>query len=905
MEPRRSADGSTAAPGASESWHATSADDLLAYLESGPNGLSSDDARERLTRFGPNAIEITEPVSAWRILIAQFRGVIVYLLGAAAIIALLLGDPLDAAAVIAVLLINAAIGFVTEYRARGAMAALRRLQVPRAIVVRDGHPQEIESHGLVPGDLVLLEAGTAVPADARLLAATELRASEAPLTGESLPVDKRADVILPADTPLAERVNAVYMSTAIVAGSARAVVMATGMRTEVGRIGGLVGGIQAERTPLEDRLDVLGHRLVWITLGVTAIVVGLGLLRGEPFIAMLQTGIALAVAAVPEGLPAVSTITLAVGVARMARRQALVRRLPAVEALGSATTVCTDKTGTLTAGAMTVTAVRLAGREIIVTGTGFMPEGDFRLNGRRIDAESDPQLSLALRIGALANRASVTWPQGQPTVSGDPTEAALLVAARKAGFNRESLRSAWPESGEIPFSSERMFMATFHRGSDGDVAYLKGAPDRLIERATRVLTSEGPVALTSEARTSLSRDNREMAAQGLRVLALAFAAPEDVADGEPQNLTFVGLVGMSDPAAAGVKETIEIFHRAGIRTLMITGDQRLTAEAVARDLGILGPDDEVMEGRELGRLTADELTRRIARVSALSRVNPEEKLRIVEGLQDNGEIVAMLGDGVNDAAALKKADIGVAMGIRGTDVAKEAADVVLQDDRFPTIGAAVEEGRVIFDNIRKFVFYLFSCNLAEILVILVASVSGLPQPLLPLQILWLNLITDTFPALSLAVEPAERDVMRRPPYDPQKAILSSKFLLRVVAFAALITAATLVAFVWSLSDGPDDLGRATTIAFMTLALAQVFHLGNARSSDSVLSSASLLSNPWALGAVALSLGLQFLAVYFAPLASVLDLTPLTAEDWLVIVPLSLVPAVLGQLRAVFRRGDEG
>ena len=884
------------APEYIEDWYARTADELLAALDASADGLSDEAARERLARYGPNSLEATKPVSAWRILLDQFRSVVVLLLVAATIVAWLLGDPIEAIAVMGVLVINAAIGFVTEFRARGAMAALLRLEVPKATVLRDGHAREVDSTTLVPGDVILVEAGQSVPADARLITSSELRTNEAALTGESLPVSKRADVGVARDTPLAERASSIYMSTAAVAGTARAVVTATAMRTEVGRIGTLVGGIREERTPLEHRLDALGRRLVWVTLAVGIIVVGVGIWRGEPFGRMLETGIALAIAAVPEGLPAVSTIALAVGVARMARRNALVRRLPAVEALGSATTVCTDKTGTLTAGEMTATALWAASCEYEITGTGYAPDGRILIDGDDAILTEDAPLELALRIAALTNRASLYEDDDGWHIRGDPTEAALLVAARKAGLDHAHLRERRPETGEVPFSSERMLMATFH----GNITYIKGAPARVVERCSYLFTDEGAVSLDDGARERVLQQNRAMASRGLRVLAVAKGETEHGDEAALQDLTLVGFIGLSDPPAAGVKETIERFHDAGIRTVMITGDQRLTAEAIARELGILRRADEVVEGRDLQGIPPTELGERLRSVSVLSRVSPEDKLRIVEAYQQRGEIVAMLGDGVNDAAALKKANIGVAMGIRGTDVAKEASAVVLQDDRFATIGAAVEEGRVIFDNIRKFVFYLFSCNVAEVFVILGAGLAGLPQPLLPLQILWLNLITDTFPALSLAAEPGEPDVMTRPPHDPQKAILSRSFLARIGFYAALITAVTLGGFVWALAARPDDLPRAMTIAFMTLALAQTFHLVNARGGGPALGWRRIISNRWALGAAVLTVALQFLALYVAPLAGVLGVVPLAARDWLIVLPLAVLPAIAGQAIALVR-----
>jgi Ca2+-transporting ATPase len=875
-------------------WHARDANAALAALATSRDGLSAAEAAARLQRYGPNRLEVTPPASAWSILVAQFRSVVVLLLVVAVGLALVLGDAADAVAIGAVLAINAALGFITELRARRAMDALRGLEVPRAVVVRDGTTVEISARELVPGDVILLDSGQSVPADARLIDASDVRVSEAPLTGESLPVEKRADIVLDDDTMLAERTNMLYQATAVVAGAARAVVVATGRHTEVGGIGALTSALAEERTPLEHRLDALGRRLVVVALLVAAIVALLGLWRDVPLGLVLQTAIALAIAAVPEALPAVATITLAVGVSRMARRQALVRRLPAVETLGSATVVCTDKTGTLTAGEMTVSVVVVDGREIAVTGTTYEPTGEFRDGDRTTRAGEDAVLAEALRIAALANRGDLVHEDDRWHPVGDPTEVALLVAAQKAGLDRDALRRDRPEVGAIPFSSERQWMATFHRAAGDDlVVYVKGAPGRIIERSARVLTSSGERAVDEAARQQLLDVNRALAARALRVLAVARGTARDVGEPAVRDLTFVGLFGISDPPAEGVAETIRSFREAGVRTVMMTGDQRLTAVAVARQLGLTDSDEGALDGRELATLDEPTLTERLAHTGVFNRVSPADKLRIVEALQGRGDIVAMLGDGVNDAAALKKADIGVAMGRRGTDIAKEAADVVLADDRFSTVAAAIEEGRVIFDNIRKFVFYLFSCNLAEVLILLVAGLTGLPLPLLPLQILWLNLVTDTFPALALAVEPSEGDVMRRPPRDPEEAILSRGFLGQITLYATLIAGSTLAAFIVALERGPQE--RAITIAFVTLALAQAFHLGNARSSSPVLSARRAVANPWALGALALVVGLQLAAVYVPRLAEILRAVPLTVADWSIVLPAALLPAVLGQL----------
>ncbi|HEX7120965.1 MAG TPA: HAD-IC family P-type ATPase [Gemmatimonadaceae bacterium] len=890
-----------AAPASSPApWHALEAARALELLGTTESGLTALEARERLARVGPNALRSVPPTPWWQILGAQLRGVVVALLVIAAALSLVVGDPLDAAAITAVLLINVSLGFVVELRARRALEALRRLEVPHATVVRDGAVIDIEARDLVPGDLIVLEAGQAVPADARLVVATELRVDEAPLTGESAPVSKRAGVLLSEDTPLADRKNMVYQATTVVTGNGRAVVVATGEQTELGRIGVLLGGVAESRTPLEHRLDALGQRLAAVAVAAGALVAALALAQGAETSVVLQTAIAVAIAAVPEGLPAVVTITMAVGVWRMARRHALVRRLPSVETLGSTTVVATDKTGTLTAGAMTVTSLWVAGRELRVTGVGFAPEGTIESDGAPVEVAPGTPLERLLRIAVLANRADLVQDGGRWTPRGDPTEAALLVAARKAGLDRRRLRADRPEVGELPFSSDRMLMATFHRTANGSVvAMLKGAPDRVMARCSRWLSSEGERALDEATRAEILAHNRDLARRGQRVLALADGEVAGTSEEDLRDLTFVGFAGMIDPPATGVPETIRDLRTAGIRTVMLTGDQRLTAEAIAAQLGIAGPGDITLDARDVERLSPDQLGEQVHRTVVFSRVSAETKLRVIKALQSHGEIVAMLGDGVNDAPALRQADVGVAMGGRGTDVAKEAAGIVLTDDRFTTVAAAVEEGRVILDNIRKFVFFLFSCNLAEILVLFGAGMAGLPLPLLPLQILWLNLATDTLPALALAMEPAEPDVMRRPPRHPRAAILSQGMVRLTVGYALLIAGVTLAAFVGTLRAGAP-IERAVTFSFATLALAQLFHVGNARSREPVLAPHRAVANRYALVAVAATIALQVATIHFAPLARVLGTVPLTLRDWAVIVTLAAIPAIWGQVAKLLR-----
>ena len=840
-------------------WHTVTVPEALERARSTPEGLSAAEARARLAHDGPNELPAPARTSFWRILLRQISSVITLLLLAASAVALVSGDGLDAVAIVAVLVINVTLGLVTELPARRAMHALLSLEVPHATVLRDGRPEQIEARDLVQGDVIVLEAGQAVPADARLLEAVEARTVEAMLTGEAAPVSKDAALTLPVETALADRRNMLYRSTTLVDGAARALVVQTGIHTEVGRIGTLIGTLPDEATPLERRLAVLGRGLPLVALSVAGLVAALGLLQGRGWGDVVQLGLALGIAAGRRGLPVVATVALAIGMRRMARRRALVRRLAIVETLGSTTVVCTDKTGTLTTGEMTATTFIADGREIAVTGAGYVPHGVFHELGAPVDTAERPLLNLALRIGVLASRPDIALPASGGVPAGDPTEIALVVAAAKGGVDARRIRAeAGTLVAQIPFSSSRRYMAVHYRGTDGTlIAYLKGGPGPVLERCS----------VTDEERRGWEETNRSLAARGLRLLGLAYGPVAESDEASLRGLTFVGFVGLTDPPAPGVEDALLELRDAGIRTVMLTGDQRWTAEAIARRLGL----SEVF-----------------------SRVTPEEKLRIVADYQRRGEIVAMLGDGVNDAPALKKADIGVAMG-RGADVAKATAGLVLQDDRFGTITAAVEEGRVIFDNLRKFVFYLFSCNLGEIFVFLGAGLAGWPAPLLPLQILWLNIVTDTFPALALAFEPAEPDLMRRPPRSPRTAILSAGMVRSTAGYAMLIALCTLAAAWWGMHAAPAAPAYATTLAFMTLAVAQIFHLGNARSQGPVVRPARIVANVYALGAVAFVVFLQVSAAHGPPLAGMLGAVPLGWREWLIVGGLGVIPGVVGQI----------
>jgi Ca2+-transporting ATPase len=856
----------------------------MTLLRTSPAGLAEDEVERRRLMYGPNRLAVAKGTSALRILANQLSNIVVVLLVVAAALSLALGEVLEAAAIAGVLAVNAALGFVIDLRARRAMEALARLDVRWSLVWRGGLLARIDVDALVPGDVIELETGRTVPADARVFAAHDLRLSEAVLTGESVPVSKRPEATLDADTPLAERVNMLYKGTIVLAGTGQAVVTATGAATEVGRIGVLLAGLPEERTPLERRLDALGRRLVWVTLGVAALVGAMSWLQGLPLGRVIETAIALAVAAVPEGLPAVVTIALASGLRRMAARHALVRRLPAVEALGATTIVCTDKTRTLTSGDMTLVRVWTAGLDCSLEGASVEPT----FVGGRVGAACDVRLRRALEVATLASQAQAARHRG--ATSGDPVEAAIVRAARDVAIEREDLMATQPLVAVVPFSSRRGYMASIHRVDEQFMAYLKGAPIRLLALCDRELTETGDRALSLDGKRRLLATNRALASDGLHVLALARGPIDEANDSAIRRLTFVGFVGLLDPPAEGVREAIARLREAGLATVMLTGDQRATALAVGRRLGLVTDATGILDGREVQGLSDAELNGRAADVRVFSRITPETKLAVVRALQQRGEIVAMIGDGVNDAVALKKADVGVAMGRRGSDVAKEAASIVLEDDRFETIVASVEEGRVIYDNVRKFVFYLFSCNLAEIFVLMLLTVLGLP-PLLPLQILWLNLVTDTLPALALALEPGDPDVMRRPPRRPEEALLSRSFMGGVATYAALLTGATFLA-IFTIDDptGP----RVTTVAFFTLALAEVFHLGNARSATAVVAPSRAIANRYALGAVAFTLVVQCGVMVWPPAVRLLHLESLTVRDWAIVGLASILTAAVGQ-----------
>jgi Ca2+-transporting ATPase len=853
--------------------------------------LSEDEAARRLARDGPNTIALAPPEAAWRIILRQFQSVVAGLLLAGVALSMLSGDHADAVAIAVVLLINGAIGAVMELKARDDLHSLRSLQTPAATVMRDGLRREIDSREIVVGDVLLLEEGWAIPADARLLRSSELRTGEASLTGESVPVQKDAGAVIPAGTAMPDRTTMIWNGTALLSGAGEAVVVATGNATQLGRIGVLARSTPTGSTGFERQVDALGRQLALIALVLAAMVVGLGWLHGLAPGLLAQLGIALAVAAVPEGLPVVATIALARGVLHMARRRAILRNLPSVSGLGAATVVCTDKTGTLTAGEMTVVSMWADGVSYDVTGVGFAPTGTIRRRAADISDGVPGELGRLLRAAALASRATVREEGGQWRAVGDPTDAALVVAAHKAGVQRQIVLEEEPLAWETPFSSVRRESVSAHRSRSGIRQYAKGAVSVILDSCNTSASLAGDVPLGAERRAAVLAANDEMAARGLRVVAIAEGSGGET-PAIPANLVFLGLAAIADPLSPAARDTIQGLKDAGIRTVMITGDQRFTAQALARELGMVRDDADVLDARELEQMSDAELDARVGTVSLYSRIAPEDKLRIVASLQRRGESVAMLGDGVNDAAALRQADVGVAMGRRGTDVARDAADLVLADDQLATVVAAVEEGRTIGENMRKVVFFIVSCNVAELVAIAGTLVLGFPTTFAPLQILWLNLLTDTIPALALATEPPEPDLMRRPPRAPSAPLLSRRMRVAAMAYAALIALVSLSAYaLWYRSH---DAESALTVAFITLAMAQVLHLGNARSRRPVLRLRAAVANRAALAAVAICILLLVGATYVRPVAAVLRLRDPGLAGWAMALLFAAIPALVGQ-----------
>ncbi len=915
-------------------WHRLPADEVLRHWGVDPRrGLSDAEAQQRLEQYGPNVLEERAVASPWQIFFEQFKDAMVVLLLVAAGISFLIGDHKEAIAILIIVVLNAILGFTQEYRAEKAMAALKQLATPTVKVLREGEVRTLSSREVVPGDIVLLEAGSAVPADGRVIESVNLRVQEAALTGESEPVEKITAALDVPNLPLGDRRNMVYMGTLVTYGRGKAVIVATGMHTELGRIATMIQSVEREPTPLQRRLAQLSRGLAWAALAIVAVVFGLGVLRGENLEVMFLTAISMAVAAVPEGLPAVVTIALALGAQRMLRRRALIRKLPAVETLGSVTVICSDKTGTLTENRMQVSVLDLAGHTLDIAslrprrrGASAMPEPDLKA--------VPPAVHLLLAGAALCNDASLVLPNDghdctrECTALGDPTEAALVVAAAQAGLLKPVLEEVLPRVAEVPFTSARKRMTTVHRWNDEAaqrypwarkfwqnvvaepkppyIAFVKGAVDQLLPRSTRLWIEDKIEDLDLEWRERILAANAQHAGQGMRVLAVAVRrldvlpdSPEELEAVAERDLVFLGLIGIVDPPRPEAKDAVQRCQTAGIRPIMITGDHPLTARFVARHLGI-AQDDRVITGAELEAMDEDALARALRETNVFARVSPEHKLKIVRVLQREGEIVAMTGDGVNDAPALKKADIGVAMGVTGTDVAKEAADMVLLDDNFATIVAAVEEGRVIYDNIRKFLQYTLSSNTGEILVMLLAPFLGMPLPLTPLQILWINLVTDGLPGLALSVEPAEKDVMQRPPHRPDESIFGRGLGRDTLWIGALMGLVTLLA-AWL--DWRVNNPAWQTVAFTVLTLGQMGNALALRSAKESLFQQGLGTNKFMVLAVTLTVALQLLVIYWPPLQAIFRTVPLAWDQLALALGASAVVFIAVEIKKwMVRRG---
>ncbi len=953
-----------------QDWHTLKLEQVLKHFEVQDNGLTTEEAKKRLEQYGPNQLKEAPRPTFLQTLWEQLNNFVVILLIVASVISALLGDYVEAAAILAIVVLNAILGIVQERRAEEALAALKKLAAPDAQVIRDGHRRTVPSYELVPGDIVFLEAGNFIPADIRLLEAVNLRVEEASLTGESLAVQKNAASVLDKNVPLGDRKNTAFMGTVVSYGRGRGVVTGTGMRTQLGLIATMLQNVESEETPLQRRLDQLGKSLSIASLFLVAIVFIVALINYTE-IGGLFTGplaylkeyaaeitevfiiaVSLAIAAVPEGLPAVVTISLALGMREMIKRHALIRKLASVETLGSATVICSDKTGTLTQNEMTVTRVWADGQFIDITGTGYVPKGEFLMDGKPVNIKEHRAALTTLWLGMLNNDSSIEITgekESQQTyrIVGDPTEGALLVAAAKAGAMYVEVKQAYPRESEVPFDSERKRMITIHDVSQPDpndfspfydeenkgwnVIAVKGAPDIVLDLCTRYQDiNDKPQPMDEKTRDRILDANEAMTKDALRVLGLAYRLDENVPDNPDdlkteeleKDLVFVGLIGMIDPARTEVKPALEKAREAGIRTIMITGDYPNTAHAIAETIGMLKQGRSVMTGAQLDTLSDDNLRAVINKTSVFARVSPEHKMRIVDALQANGEVVAMTGDGVNDAPAIKRADIGVAMGITGTDVAKETADMVLTDDNYASIVAAVEQGRIIYSNIRKFVFFLLSSNIAEIMIIFLATLAGLPAPLTAIQLLWLNLITDGAPALALAVEKGDPDIMQQKPRAKNEPIVNSSMSLGLIIQTIAQTGAVLTAFglglLWHLEAGAAIVGNpityilnhnwqgvdvqtAETMAFVTLSLCELFRAYTVRSERASLFSIGIFSNRYMQYAVGISIALLLLVCAVPFLQPIFNTHFLSLREWSVVLGLAIMPATAEEITKFFLR----
>jgi Ca2+-transporting ATPase len=927
-------------------WHSQSLEKVIEALNTHPNrGLSAAEAQARLAQYGPNQLQERPRPTFWHMLLGQFNNFLVLILISASVVSFLLDEYVDAGAIMAIVILNAILGVVQESKAEEALAALKKLAAPEAHVIRDGHLITVPAQELVLGDVVTLEAGNYVPADMRLVESANLKIDEASLTGESVPVQKRANAVLSRDIPLGDRRTMAHMSTLVTYGRGQGVVVATGMDTEIGLIAEMIQTYEEEPTPLQVKLDQLGKWLGAACLAICAVILVIGLLRDtrtgviftdglstymqayrHKIVELFMTAVSLAIAAVPEGLAAVVTIVLALGMQRMISRHALIRKLPAVETLGSASAICSDKTGTLTQNEMMVVQMYVDQTLLSISGEGYRPVGEVQEDGRRAELRDYPSARPLLQAALLCNDAQL---EREPTddepsngnwrMVGDPTEGALVVAAAKADLWKDTVEQVYPRLAEVPFDSERKRMSTIHPvpedagegalqpwvgGLGPYIAYVKGAPDIILGLCNRVLEDSHEWPLDEGRRQRILEINAALASNALRVLGVAYRSLSEIPENPTpeaveRDLVFMGLAGMIDPARPEVKEAIAVARKAGIKTAMVTGDYKNTAVAIARELDLITHEGQALTGAELDEMDEAALAEIAEEVDVYARVSPQHKVKIVEALKRLGHVVAMTGDGVNDAPALKRANIGVAMGITGTDVSKETADMVLTDDNYASIVSAVEEGRIIYSNIRKFVYYLLSCNMGEIMIIFLAMLAGLPLPLTAIQLLVLNLITDGAPALALGLEKGEPDIMGRPPRPVEEPVINRQMVWGIVVQTIAITAATMIAFVIGLHRFPDNLAATQTMAFATLSISELFRAYTSRSERHSLFSIGVLSNKYMQWAVLASLVILLSIIYVPFLDPIFDTISLGLNEWLVILPLMLIPSIAAEINKSF------
>lgn len=892
-------------------WYNKSSDAVLSEFGIEKNkGLSSAKAEESLAEYGLNELEEEEKKPFIKKLAEQFLDPMILILIAASIVSAFTGEGVDAIIIIAIVIVNAILSLTQEGKAEEAIAALKKMSSPRAKVIRDGKTIEIDSNQLVPGDFVILETGDIIPADLRLTESSNLKIDESSLTGESVPVEKEYSVVYDGAMEIGDRENLAYASTIVAYGRGSGVVVETAKNTEIGKIAQRIATLEDEQTPLQKKLAGLSKTLGILVLAVCGIVFLVGMLYKHELKEMFMTSISLAVAAIPEGLPAIVTIVLSIGMGRMADKNAIVKKLLAVETLGTTTVICSDKTGTLTQNEMTVVKAFVNGKTVDVTGTGYEPEGDILIEGEKIDPESINEIFTLASIGALTNDAKLEEEDNRVKMIGDPTEGSLLTFAGKNKLVKEELESSYPRIEEIPFDSDRKMMTTFHENFfEGKVAsFTKGAPDIVLDNCNRILIDGNEVELTKELKEEVLSKNSEFARSALRVLAFAYDTHNEL-PGEisseiiEKDLVFVGLMGMIDPARPEVKDAIKECSEAGIIPIMITGDYLETALAIAKELGIAQSDDQAIMGRELNTMSPEELREIVKTKRVFARVSPENKVQLVTALKENGEIAAMTGDGVNDAPAIKKADIGIAMGITGTDVAKNTAEVILTDDNFATIVNAVEEGRIIYSNIKKFVSFLLSCNIGEVLIVLIAIMMNLPVPLLPIQLLWLNLVTDSFPALALGVEKGDDNIMQEPPRSPNEPILDKEVTITIAVQSIAITIATLGAYLIGLNkfgSTGEGLMAARTMAFATLILSELLRSYSSRSIEYTLFHIGFFTNKTLVKATLLSFGLMVAVMYIPFLEQMFKLKDIGFNEWIIVLVASFIPLILGEIQKVIR-----